>query len=258
MNTPQPVSGSASEGLFEYLLFLADSSLVLGHRLSEWCGHAPDLEEDIALSNIALDLIGQATFLLSYAGKLEGCGRSEDDLAYLRDGIDYRNALLTEMPNGDFAMTIVRQFLFDAWALPLYERLSGASDEHIAAIAAKAVKEHRYHLRFSSSWVIRLGDGTEESQQRTQSALDELWSATGELFADHPADACLTDIGVNLAGLGTEWDERVNETLTCATLKRPADGWMQTGGRSGRHTEQLGYLLAQMQYLQRSHPGASW
>jgi ring-1,2-phenylacetyl-CoA epoxidase subunit PaaC len=246
--------------LVEYLLRLGDTSLVLGHRLSEWCGHGPALEEDIALTNIALDLVGQARLFLGYAGEVEGEGRGEDDLAYLRDVLDYRNLLLVERPNGDFAHTMARQFLFDAFNVELMAGLARSRDERLAAIAAKALKEVTYHVRHSSEWVIRLGDGTGESRARMEAALDDLWAYTGEMFAMDDVDEAMVaaGIGVDLAALKPDWDRRVDGVLAEATLARPADGWMQSGGKRGRHGEHLGYLLAEMQFLQRAYPGATW
>ena len=250
-----------NEALFDYLLRLGDTSLVLGHRLSEWCGHGPALETDMALTNVALDLIGQARQFLTYAGEVEGRGRSEDDLAYLRDAHGYRNLLLVELPNEDFARTIARQFLFDAFNVELMAGLAaGSRDERLAAIAAKAVKEVSYHARHSSEWMIRLGDGTGTSHRKIQAALDDLWMYTGEMFAMDGVDDAMVaaGIGVDPVALKSRWDERVDEVLTEATVKRPEDGWMQTGGKVGRHTEHLGYLLAEMQFLQRAYPGAKW
>ena len=246
--------------LFEYLLRLGDSSLVLGQRLSEWCGHGPELEEDIALINVALDLIGQARSLLSRAGEVEGLGRDEEALAFLRDGTDYRNLLLVEQPNGNFADTIARQFLFDAFNLDLLDALTGSRDEVLAAIAGKSVKEATYHLRHSSEWVIRLGDGTPLSHDRMQSALDGLWMYSGELFEMDQLESGLAEAGIaaDRAALRPSWDARVNAVLEAATLQRPDDGWMQSGGLRGRHSEHLGHLLAEMQHLQRAHPGAEW
>jgi ring-1,2-phenylacetyl-CoA epoxidase subunit PaaC len=246
--------------LFDYALRLADDALLLGHRLSEWCGRAPTLEEDLALANIGLDLIGQARQLYAYAGEVEGTGRDEDRLAYLRQDREYRNLLLVELPNGDFACTIVRQLLYAAFMVPFWERLQASRDETLAAIAAKSLKEVLYHLRHAAEWVIRLGDGTEESRRRTEAALDELWPWTGELFEQDAAERALVEAGiaVNRASLKPAWDATVDEVLAQATLARPQDGWMQTGGRRGLHTEHLGYLLAELQHLQRSHPGASW
>jgi ring-1,2-phenylacetyl-CoA epoxidase subunit PaaC len=246
--------------LFEYAVRLADDALLLGHRLSEWCGRAPTLEEDMALANIGLDLIGQARSLYAYAGEVEGAGRDEDRLAYLRDNGEYRNLLLVELPNGDFAQTIVRQLLYAASMVPFWERLQGSKDQTLAAIAAKSVKEARYHLRHAAEWVIRLGDGTDESRDRAVAALDELWPWTGELFEQDAAERALVEAGVAVdrAALKPAWDATVDRVLAEATLTRPADGWMQTGGRRGVHTEHLGYILAELQHLQRSHPGAVW
>jgi ring-1,2-phenylacetyl-CoA epoxidase subunit PaaC len=246
--------------LFDYALRLADDALLLGHRLSEWCGRAPTLEEDLALANIGLDLIGQARQLYAYAGEVEDQGRDEDRLAYLRQDREYRNLLLVELPNGDFACTIVRQLLYAAFMVPFWERLQASRDETLAAIAAKSLKEVLYHLRHAAEWVIRLGDGTEESRRRTEAALDELWPWTGELFEQDAAERARVEAGiaVDRAALKPAWDATVDEVLAEATLARPQDGWMQTGGRRGLHTEHLGYLLAELQHLQRSHPGASW
>jgi ring-1,2-phenylacetyl-CoA epoxidase subunit PaaC len=246
--------------LFDYALRLADDALLLGHRLSEWCGRAPTLEEDMALANIGLDLIGQARSLYAYAGEVEGAGRDEDRLAYLREDREYRNLLLVELPNGDFAQTIVRQLLYSAFMVPFWERLEGSKDQTLAAIAAKSVKEARYHLRHAAEWVIRLGDGTDESRGRTVAALGELWLWTGELFEQDAAERALVEAGVAVdrAALKPAWDATVDRVLAEATLARPQDGWMQTGGRRGVHTEHLGYILAELQHLQRSHPGAVW
>ena len=245
--------------LFEYLLRLGDDRLVLGHRLSEWCGHGPVLEEDIALANVALDLIGQATHFLKLAGQVEGKGRDEDALAYHRDAIDYRNIKLVELPNGDFGRTIVRQFLFGAWSVLLLDGLEGAAHAEVAGIAAKAHKEARYHVRHSGAWVMRLGDGTEESHRRTQTALDELWPYTGELLAADEVDRALAGtIAPDPAALEPAWRHVVGDVVRRATLTLPADGYMQSGGRQGRHTEHLGHLLDEMQILARSHPGAKW
>lgn len=246
--------------LFEYILRLGDDSLILGHRLSEWCGHGPILEEDIAMTNLSLDLIGQATELLKYAGEVEGKGRSEDDLAYLRFDKDYRNLLLVEQPNGDFGMTMMRQFLFDAYRLPLFKRLVNAKDEQLAAIAAKSLKETKYHFRHSSEWVIRLGDGTEESRQRIQESLDALWRYTGELFFSDTADQELVANGTipSMEGLEEEWKANVDNVLQEATLSTPDNNWKFEGGRRGMHSEHLGYILAELQYMQRAYPGLEW
>ena len=251
---------AARPALFEYLLRLADDRLVLGHRLSEWCGHAPILEEDIALANIALDLIGQATLLLRMAGEVEGQGRSEDTLAYFRDDVAYRNVLMAELPKGDFAFTVVRQFLFSAAAFYHLEALQRSASADLAGIAAKALKETRYHVRHAGEWVLRLGDGTEESHERTQRALDELWRYTGELFMTDGVDAALVAAGLapDVAALHPRWRAQVADVVSRATLALPPDGYMQRGGRQGRHTEHLGRLLAEMQIVARSHPGAQW
>jgi ring-1,2-phenylacetyl-CoA epoxidase subunit PaaC len=246
--------------LFPYLLRLADDRLVLGHRLSEWCGHGPILEEDIALANISLDLIGEATLLLKLAGEIEGEGRSEDALAYLRDAIDYRNVLMVELPKGDFAFTIVRQFLFSVFSLHQMEALTKSAHAELAGIAAKAVKEARYHVRHSAQWVVTLGDGTEESHERAQRALDELWRYTGELFmADDIDSAVATEkLGVDPSTLADRWRTDVEPLLGRSTLTIPSVAYMQRGGREGKHTEHLGHLLSEMQILARSHPGATW
>lgn len=250
----------AKDQLFEYLLRLGDSSLILGQRLSEWCGHGPELEEDIALINVALDLIGQARSLLTYAGEVEGRGRDEDALAFLRDGTDYRNLLLVEQPNQDFAYTIARQFLFDAFHLELQRALMGSRDERLAAIAGKSVKEVTYHLRHSSEWLVRLGDGTPLSHDKMQTALDDLWMYSGEMFEMDALETALAEAGVapDRGALLPAWEARVAAVIEESTLQRPDDGWMQSGGLRGRHSEHLGHILAEMQHLQRAHPGAEW
>jgi ring-1,2-phenylacetyl-CoA epoxidase subunit PaaC len=248
------------EALFEYCLRIGDNSLVLGHRVSEWCGHGPILEEDIALTNIALDLVGQSRILLTYAGEVEGKGRTEDSLAYLRQVVDYRNCLLTEQENGDFAKTIVRQFLFDSYNVLFLEELQHSADETLAAYAAKSLKEASYHVRHSSEWMIRLGDGTEESKSRVQDALDELWMYSGELFEMDKVEEALhkAKIAPDSKTLQQKWTENVSKVLDLATLQIPETGWMQTGGRTGKHSELLGYILAELQYVQRSYPGCEW
>jgi ring-1,2-phenylacetyl-CoA epoxidase subunit PaaC len=247
-------------GLFAYVLALADDALVLGHRLSEWSGKAPMLEEDIALSNLGLDLIGQARLFYSYAGEIEGSGRDEDALAYLRDEHEYMNLLIVEQQNGDFAVTIVRHLLYAAFVHPYYQALRRSIDARLAEIAAKAVKEMAYHVRHASEWVIRLGDGTEESHRRAQSALDDLWMYTGEMFETSEAERDLAQrgIAVDRAAIKPGWDATIDRVLAEATLKRPGDRWMQKGGRTSRHTEHLGPMLAEMQALHRAHPGAKW
>jgi len=253
-------SGVSENPFFEYLLRLADDRLVLGHRLSEWCGHGPILEEDIALSNIALDLIGQASMLLKLAGEVEGKGRTDDMLAYFRDAIEFRNAQIVELPNGDFAATIVRQFLFDAWDVLVLDRLTRATNETLAGIAAKALKEAKYHLRHSAEWVRMLGDGTAESHRRAQAALDALWPYTAELFLTDDIDrqAVAGGSGVDVGSLLPRWRETVEQVFAEATLTIPKGGFTPRGGRIGRHTEHLGRMLADMQSLARAHPGASW
>jgi ring-1,2-phenylacetyl-CoA epoxidase subunit PaaC len=249
-----------SPSFVPYLIRLADDRLVLGHRLSEWCGHGPILEEDIALANVALDLVGEATLLLKLAGELEGHGRSEDTLAYFRDATEYRNALITELPNGDFGFTIVRQLLFSVYSYLQMDALQRSTNVPLAGIAAKAVKEARYHVRHSAQWVITLGDGTAESHARAQSAVDELWRYTGELFASDVVeqDVASMGLGVDASTLADAWRSQVEEVLQRATLTIPPVAYMQRGGRDGRHTEHLGHLLSEMQIVARSHPGATW
>jgi ring-1,2-phenylacetyl-CoA epoxidase subunit PaaC len=249
-----------SSATFHYILRLADTSLVLGQRLGEWVGHAPALEEDLALANIALDLVGQARLLLSYAGEIEGRGRDEDALAFLRDAPEFCNVSLAEQPNGDFGHTIVRQFLLDAWQLELYEALSGSTDARLAEIAAKAVKETRYHVRFSAGWLVRLGDGTAESHARVAAALDALWRFTDELLTPDARDEEMAVAGIapSLAVLRARWEERVGAVLEEATLKRPAAASYLWHGKRGVHTEHLGHMLAEMQHLPRTFPGVTW
>jgi ring-1,2-phenylacetyl-CoA epoxidase subunit PaaC len=243
-----------------YVLRLADTSLILAQRLGEWIGHAPALEEDLGLANVSLDLLGQARMLLSWGGELEGRGRTEDDLAYQREESEYLNATIVEQPNGDFGQTIVRQVLVDAWQIELYERLQQSRDPRLAEIAAKAIKETRYHLRYSAGWLVRLGDGTEESHARVQAALDRLWPFTDELFAADDVDREVAKAGIARAtdALQPAWSARVDEILDEARLVKPAGipfGWH---GKQGRHSEHLGYILAEMQSLHRAHPGAAW
>jgi ring-1,2-phenylacetyl-CoA epoxidase subunit PaaC len=268
MTVPSAASGPHREAegnadrlvLFAYILGLADDPLVLGHRLSQWSGRGPMLEEDIALSNLALDLIGQARLLYAYAGEVEGEGRDEDQLAYLRDEHAYANVLLVEQPNGDFAKTMMRQLLYAAFMHPYYQALTGSRDVRLAEIAAKAVKEMAYHVRHAAEWVIRLGDGTEQSHVRAAAALDELWMYTGELFGMHDGERALAAAGVAVdrEAIRPKWSATIDTVLRQATLRRPADGWMQTGGRAGRHSEHLGPMLAEMQVLHRAHPGVTW
>ncbi|HTI90948.1 MAG TPA: 1,2-phenylacetyl-CoA epoxidase subunit PaaC [Puia sp.] len=286
--------------LIDYTLHLADNALVLGHRNSEWTGHGPILEQDIALSNIALDLIGQARNFYQYAARLSnegegvaavsgaealgagvmglgeaagaGSGRgaaagsagvagvTEDTLAYLRDAWDYRNCLLVEQDNGDWAKTILRLFFFSAYQYYFYQSLQQSRDRELAAIAEKSYKEVTYHLRWSSEWVIRLGDGTEESHRRMKEALDQLWKFTDELFVAADYEKALAEKGIaaDLTAIRPQWEERVEAVFQQARLKRPVSAWGQTGGKQGRHTEHLGYLLAEMQFLQRAYPGCEW
>jgi ring-1,2-phenylacetyl-CoA epoxidase subunit PaaC len=243
-----------------YTLRRADDALILGHRLSEWCGHAPMLEEDMALANMALDLIGQARELFGYAARVEGKGNDEDKFAYLRDVRQYRNLLLLEQPNGDFARTIVRQFLYSAFADLYWRAMMQSSDPTLAAIAAKAEKESAYHLRHSSEWVIRLGDGTEESHRRAQTAIDDLWAFTGEMFDVDDGERGLIGAGIAVdpAALQAPWLNTVSDVVHEATLALPKGNWMQQGGRSGRHSEHLGHLLSELQSMQRTFPGATW
>ncbi|GGC07890.1 phenylacetic acid degradation protein [Marivita lacus] len=249
------------EALFEYLLRLGDSTLILGHRISEWCGHAPVLEEDIALANTALDLIGQTQMWLGLAAEVEGAGRSADELAMLRDVWDFRNLLLVEQPNGDFGQTMMRQCLFDAFHIELLTALSQSDDNRIAGISAKALKEVTYHLDRSSETVIGLGDGTEESHRRMQAALDLLWPYVGEMVTPDAVDTAMHAAGIapDLTALRARFDTRIDAILTDATLVKPDSTYAQTGGKTGfRHSEHLGHLLTQMQWLQRAYPGAAW
>ena len=250
----------SDKALFIYTLRLADTALINGHRLSEWCGRAPVLEEELALANVALDLIGQARTLYAHAGEVEGLGRGEDALAYLRDVASYRNLLMVERPNGDFAVTILRQFLLSAFMHPFWEAMSRSTDATLAGIAAKAVKEVAYHLRHCGEWAVRLGDGTAESHRRIGEALDELWPYTGEFFETDEVERQLIAAGVAVdpQKLRPRFEATLDRVLREATLERPRDGWMQTGGRHGRHSEHLGHVLAELQYLQRAYPGATW
>ena len=251
---------SFGEPLPLYALRRADDALILGHRLSEWCGHGPMLEEDMALANIGLDLIGQARSLYQYAAELRADGSDEDSLAYLRDAPGYRNLLLAELPNGDFARTIVRQFLYAAFADPYWRATMRSADPILAAVAAKSEKESAYHLRHTAEWVIRLGDGTPESHRRAQEAIDHLWPYTGEMFETDAAERTLIEAGIatNPEALRDVWAATIRDVLAEATLVQPKPGWMQSGGRAGRHSEHLGHLLAEMQVLQRRYLGAAW
>lgn len=246
--------------LFQYLLRLGDDSLILGQRLSEWCGHSPTIEVDLSLSNLGLDLIGQATLLLGYAGEVEGKGRDADRLAFHRDALQFRNCLLVEQPNGDFAQTIARQFLFSTYSHALFQELTGSADARIAEIAAKAIKEVAYHADLAADWVVRLGDGTEESHRRMAEGLDWFWRFVDEMFEMDEVERSLVECGVAVdkAVLRPRFDEKVNAVLAAATLPAPVYPYPIKGGRIGHHSEHLGHLLAPMQYLQRTYPDAVW
>lgn len=254
------LSDADKQALIAYAIRMGDDALILSHRLAEWTAHAPELEEDIALTNIALDLVGQARVLFTYAGQLEGRGRDEDKIAFLREERDYHNLLLLEQPNEDFAHAIARQFLFDAVNLPFFEALTRSADETLRGVAEKAVKEVRYHLNHSAQWVVRLGDGTEESRRRMQAAIDALWMYTGEMFDMDETDRRMIalGIGVDLETLRAPFNDTIARVLGEATLTRPADGWMARGGRSGRHTEYMGFILTELQYMQRTYPDMAW
>ncbi len=252
---------SRDEAFQQFLLRMGDNTLVLGHRVSEWCGHSPVLEEDIALANTALDLIGQTQFWLGLAGEVQGEGKSADDIAFLRDVWDFRNLLLVEVPNGDFGRTLMRQFLFDAWHSIQLGRLLKSSDTRVAAIAEKTSKEVAYHLERSADTVVGLGDGTEESHRRMQEALDYLWPYVGEMFQSDDVDAAMVAAGIapDPASLRGEYDALIGRVLADATLTIPDSSFGHKGGRTGKmHTEHLGHLLTQMQWLQRAYPGANW
>jgi ring-1,2-phenylacetyl-CoA epoxidase subunit PaaC len=243
-----------------YALRRADDALISGHRLSEWCGHAPAMEEDMALANMGLDLLGQARELYSYAAKVEGKGNDEDKFAYLRDVRQYRNLLLLEQPNGDFARTIARQFFYAAFADLYWRAMMQSADPTLAAIAAKSEKESAYHLRHSSEWMVRLGDGTEESHRRSQTAIDDLWAYTGEMFRVDDSERGLIDAGIAVdpAKLHAAWFKTITGVVNEATLALPKSDWMQQGGRDGRHSEHLGHLLSDLQSMPRTFPGATW
>ena len=239
--------------LIDYTLHLADTTLILAQRNAEWCGHGPILEQDIAITNISLDLLGQSRNFYQYAATLIGGEANEDSLAYLRKEREFKNLLLVEQANGDWGQTILRQYLYSQFQYLLFEKLQQCNDEQLAAIAAKSIKETAYHVRWSSEWVIRLGDGTEESHTRMLKAIDELWRYTGEMFV--PA-AYETIVEVSL--LKNEWQQKVTNIFTEANLQIPEKAFMQNGGKDGIHTEQLGYILTDLQYLQRTYPGAEW
>ena len=246
--------------LFNYCIALGDDALTLGHRLSEWCSNGPFLEEDLALTNVALDFIGRARMFYARAAEIEGKGRGEDDFAYLRDCRDYRNFLINELPNGDFAFTMARQLMVDVFDVAFFGELAGSADADLAAIAAKAVKESRYHLRRSEDWIRRLGDGTIESHRRVQDAFDQLWGYAAEMFEMPAEEKQLADAGiaVDRSALKPGWTAAMHSVLKQATLEIPPGDWSIGGGREGMHTEHLGYLLAELQFLQRAYPGLQW
>lgn len=248
------------KALIDYTLHLADNSLILGQRNSEWCGHGPVLEQDIAITNISLDLIGQARNFYQYAASLIGNDTTEDTLAYLRKEREFKNCLLVEQPKGDWAQTILRQFFFSQYQYLLFQQLQKSSDEQLTAIANKALKEVTYHLRWSSEWVIRLGDGTEESHKRMLNAIDELWRYTGEMFevASYELEVAVKGFGIDVSILKESWMSKVSEVFNEATLVVPEKVFMQPGGKEGRHTEHLGYILTELQYMQQAYPGCKW
>lgn len=250
----------SNEALFEFLLRMGDNTLILGHRVSQWCGHAPVLEEDIAMANVALDMIGQTQLWLGLASSVEGAGRTADMLAYHRDGWDFRNLLLVERPNGDFGQTLMRQFLFDSWHHVMLNELKKSSDKRVAEIAEKASKEVAYLLERSSNLVVRLGGGTAESHEKMQAALMDLWPYVGEMFMSDEVDEVLSDKGIAplASSLREKWDDLAGQVLISATLEIPNNGFTQKGGKSGIHSEHLGYILSDMQFLQRAYPDATW
>ena len=252
---------SKKDALVQYSAQIGDNGLIIGHRMSEWCFRAPSIEMEMALMNCALDLIGQARELYTYAAVTQGEGKTEDDFAYLRDENDFHNALLTEMPNGDWGDTIVRLFFMSAYNKLFFSALGNSKDAELAAIGAKSLKEVTYHLRFSSEWLIRLGDGTEESHKRVQNSIDSLWAYTGELFTMTDAENLLLEdgISVDVASLKDDWDQIVSQVFEQATLTIPASQWAHLGGKSnGQHTEHFGYILTDMQYMQHRYPGCEW
>lgn len=249
-----------NENLYNYILGVADNSMILGQRLGELCGHGPSLETDIACTNVSLDLFGQVRSYFQYAAEIAGEDKTEDDIAFLRREREYKNVLLVEQPNTDFAYTIVRQFLFDVYHLMFLQELQNSKDDILAAIAKKSIKEVSYHERFSTDWVIRLGDGTEESHERIQNAINTLWTYTDELFHQTDADKTMVEagIGVDVTILKDAYYAKVKSVLETATIEIPESKWFQKGGKNGVHTEHLGYLLADMQYMQRTYPGMEW
>lgn len=255
------MNNSTQQALCDYVLHLADTNLILAQRICEWCGHGPILEQDIALSNIGLDLLGQTRSLYQYAAALDGTGKSEDDLAFLRGERAFKNLLLAEQANGDFGYTVMRQFLYESYQLLLLEALKEKAPAPLAAIANKSLIEAQYHYKWSAEWVIRLGDGTEESHTRIQQSLNDIWTFTGELFTPSSYESLLAEQGIinPIDRLKQAWLEKVSAVLEEATLSIPDQNiWMQEGGKSGIHSEQLGYMLAEMQYLQRQYPGQTW
>lgn len=272
LSTSQLLDESTNQ-LINYTLHLADNSLILGHRNSEWTGHGPILEQDIAISNIALDLIGQSRNFYQYAADLinehgfefnsempAGRALTEDDLAYLRDGWDFKNSLIVEQPNGDWAQTILRQFFFSAFQFLLFQQLVESKNAQLSAIAEKSLKETTYHLRWSADWVIRLGDGTEESRQRMLDAIDHVWMFTGELFENAPYELAVASegLGVDVSTLKEAWNKKVESVFEEATLPFPQAAALQSGGKTGLHSEHLGFILTEMQFLQRTYPNATW
>ena len=249
--------------LVDFTLFLADSSLIMGHRLSEWTGHGPMIEQDIAITNIALDLIGQARNFYQYAAKLINDETdkkiTEDDLAYLRDVHEFKNLLITELPNGDWAKTIGKVFFFSIYQFYFYQKLIYSTDKQLSAIAEKSLKEVTYHVKWSSDWVVRLGDGTEESKKRMESAVEDLWPYTGEMFMAADFESALENrVSINVSSIESDWMEKIKSIFQEATLSLPIETWMQSGGKKGVHTEHLGYILAEMQFMQRAYPGLEW
>lgn len=249
-----------NENLYNYILGVADNSLILGQRIGELCGHGPSLETDIACTNVSLDLFGQVRSYFQYAAEIAGEGKTEDDIAFLRREREYKNVLLVEQPNTDFAYTIVRQFLFDVYHLLFLQELQNSTDETLVAIAKKSIKEVSYHERFSSDWIKRLGDGTEVSNQKIQDAINNLWTYTDELFHQTGADKAMiiSGVGVDVTALKDAYYAKVNSVLEIATIVIPESKWFQKGGKEGVHTEHLGFMLSDMQYMQRTYPGMEW